>query len=116
MLYPLLLMIGAATLGGSTLHLYTMRTEIMRRRVRTLTIREAERLDSGARRIVPAPAAARASSSPVGSNVFDLGSHGGFIVAAYAFTALIMCGLVGNALRDRAAQRRALKRFGEDRR
>jgi len=35
-----------------------MRTEIMRRRVRTLTIREAERLDSGARRIVPAPAAA----------------------------------------------------------
>ncbi len=58
MLYPLLLMIFAATLGGSTLHLYTMRTEIMRRRVRTLTIREAERLDSGARRIVPAPAAA----------------------------------------------------------
>ncbi len=48
--------------------------------------------------------------------MFDLGSHGGFIVAAYAFTALIMSGLVGNALRDRAAQRRALKRFGEDRR
>jgi heme exporter protein C len=56
MLYPLLLMIFAATLGGTTLHLYTMRTEIMRRRVRTLTIREAERLDAGARRIVPAPA------------------------------------------------------------
>ena len=48
--------------------------------------------------------------------MFDLGSHGGFIVAAYAFTALIMFGLVGNALRDRAAQRRDLKRFGEDRR
>lgn len=48
--------------------------------------------------------------------MFDLGSHGGFIVASYAFTALIMLGLVGNALRDRAAQRRALRRFGEDRR
>jgi heme exporter protein C len=57
MLYPLLVMIGAATLGGVTLHLYAMRTEIMRRRVRTLTIREAERLDGGARRIVPAPPA-----------------------------------------------------------
>jgi heme exporter protein C len=56
MLYPLLVMIAAATLGGSTLHLYAMRTEIMRRRVRTLTIREAERLDAGARRVVPAPA------------------------------------------------------------
>ncbi|MGC5778174.1 heme exporter protein CcmD [Methylobacterium sp. NFXW15] len=48
--------------------------------------------------------------------MFDLGPHGGFIVAAYAFTALIMVGLVGNALRDRAAQRRSLRRFGEDRR
>ena len=41
------MMIVAATLGGTTLHLYAMRTEIMRRRVRTLTIREAERLDAG---------------------------------------------------------------------
>ncbi len=56
MLYPLLLlMIGAATLGGTTLHLYTMRTEIMRRRVRTLTIREAERLDAGAGGSSPPP-------------------------------------------------------------
>ena len=47
MLYPLLVMILAATLGGTTLHLYAMRTEVMRRRVRTLTIREAERLDAG---------------------------------------------------------------------
>ena len=46
----------------------------------------------------------------------DLGSHGGFIVAAYAFTALVMAGLIGNALRDRWAQRRALKGFGEERR
>ncbi|MCJ2015274.1 heme exporter protein CcmD [Methylobacterium sp. J-076] len=46
----------------------------------------------------------------------DLGSHGGFIAAAYAFTALIMLGLVVNAVRDRSAQRRALRRFGEDRR
>ncbi len=33
----------------------------------------------------------------------DFGPHGGFIVAAYAFTALIMVGLVANAWRDRAA-------------
>jgi heme exporter protein D len=46
----------------------------------------------------------------------ELGSHGGFILAAYAFTALVMAGLVGNAIRDRRAQRRALKGFGEDRR
>lgn len=46
----------------------------------------------------------------------DLGPHGGFIAASYAFTALIMFGLVANAVRDRAAQRRSLRRFGEDRR
>jgi heme exporter protein D len=46
----------------------------------------------------------------------DLGPHGGFILAAYAFTALVMVGLVGNALRDRRAQARALRRFGEERR
>jgi heme exporter protein D len=46
----------------------------------------------------------------------DLGSHGGFILAAFAFTALVMVGLVGNALRDRRTQLRALKDFGEDRR
>ncbi len=54
MLYPLLVMIAAATLGGITLHLYAMRTEVMRRRVRTLTIREAERLDAGRAQTVPA--------------------------------------------------------------
>ena len=31
-----------------------MRTEVMRRRVRTLTIREAERLDAGRTRVEPA--------------------------------------------------------------
>ncbi|WP_457104753.1 heme exporter protein CcmD [Methylobacterium sp. P5_C11] len=46
----------------------------------------------------------------------DLGSHGGFILAAYVFTAAVMVALVGNALRDRRAQVRALKGFGEDRR
>ena len=56
MLYPLLIMIAAATLGGTTLHLSAMRTEIMRRRVRTLTIREAERLDRTQPRIAPQPA------------------------------------------------------------
>ncbi|GLS44896.1 heme ABC transporter permease [Methylobacterium brachythecii] len=48
MLYPLLEMILAFTVLGVTLHLYSMRTEILRRRVRVLTIREAERLDAGA--------------------------------------------------------------------
>jgi heme exporter protein C len=45
MLYPLLAMALAFALIGVTLHLAGMRTEILRRRVRTLTIREAERLD-----------------------------------------------------------------------
>jgi heme exporter protein C len=44
-LYPLLVMAVGFTLLGSTLHLAGMRTEILRRRVRTLTILEAERLD-----------------------------------------------------------------------
>ena len=48
--------------------------------------------------------------------MFDLGPHGGFIAAAYGFTILTMAALVGNAIRDRMAQRRALRRFGEDRR
>lgn len=64
MLHPLLVMIAAATLGGTTLHLYAMRTEIMRRRVRTLTIREAERLDRAQPRLTPTPAA-----MPVGQPV-----------------------------------------------
>ena len=45
MLYPLLVMAVAFTCLGLTLHLSGMRTEILRRRVRTLTILEAERLD-----------------------------------------------------------------------
>ena len=46
MLYPLLVMAVAFTLIGLALHLSGMRTEILRRRVRTLTILEAERLDA----------------------------------------------------------------------
>jgi heme exporter protein C len=45
MLYPLLVMAIGFTVLGVTLHLAGMRTEILRRRVRTLTILEAERLD-----------------------------------------------------------------------
>jgi heme exporter protein C len=48
MLYPLLVMALAFTLVGLSLHLSGMRTEILRRRVRTLTILEAERLDAQA--------------------------------------------------------------------
>jgi heme exporter protein C len=45
MLYPLLLMALGFTLLGLSLHLTGMRVEILRRRVRTLSILEAERLD-----------------------------------------------------------------------
>lgn len=48
MLVPLVVMAVALTVVGLTLHLAGMRTEILRRRVRTLTILEAERLDAGA--------------------------------------------------------------------
>jgi heme exporter protein C len=44
-LYPLLILAVAFSVLGVTLHLAAMRTEILRRRVRTLTILEAERLD-----------------------------------------------------------------------
>ena len=44
-LYPLLVMATGFTLLGVTLHVAGMRTEILRRRVRTLSILEAERLD-----------------------------------------------------------------------
>jgi heme exporter protein C len=45
-LYPLLVMALGFALTGLALHLAGMRTEILRRRVRTLTILEAERLDA----------------------------------------------------------------------
>jgi heme exporter protein C len=44
-LYPLLILAVAFSVLGVTRHLAAMRTEILRRRVRTLTILEAERLD-----------------------------------------------------------------------
>ena len=65
MLYPLLEMILAMTLLGVTLHLQAMRTEITRRRVRSLLIRQAERLDAGAQ----APAARAAAPLPVGQAI-----------------------------------------------
>jgi len=45
MLYPLLVMALGFALLGLTLHLAGMRTEVLSRRVRTLAILEAERLD-----------------------------------------------------------------------
>ncbi|RVU20668.1 heme exporter protein CcmD [Methylobacterium oryzihabitans] len=38
----------------------------------------------------------------------DLGPHAAFILGAYAFTALVVAGLIGHALLDHRAQRRAL--------
>lgn len=46
MLYPLLVTAIGFTILGLTLHIAGMRAEILRRRVRTLTIMEAERLDA----------------------------------------------------------------------
>ncbi|MGP9818953.1 heme ABC transporter permease [Salinarimonas sp. NSM] len=45
MLYPLLVMALGVTLLALAMHMYAMRTEVYRRRVRTLSILEAERLD-----------------------------------------------------------------------
>jgi heme exporter protein C len=47
-LYPLLVMAAGFTVLGIVLHLSGMRTEILRRRVRTLSLLEAERLDRAA--------------------------------------------------------------------
>jgi heme exporter protein C len=48
MLYPLVVMALGFTALGLALHVAGMRTEILRRRVRTATILEAERLDAAA--------------------------------------------------------------------
>lgn len=44
---------------------------------------------------------------------FDLGPHAGFILGAYAFTGLVIAGLIGRAVSDHRAQKRALAAFGE---
>ena len=54
MLWPLLILAVGFTCLALALHLVAMRAEIMRRRVRTLTILEAERLDRLATQAVPA--------------------------------------------------------------
>lgn len=38
----------------------------------------------------------------------DLGPHAGFILGAYAFTALVIGGLIVSALLDQRAQKRSL--------
>ncbi|GJE45467.1 heme exporter protein CcmD [Methylobacterium soli] len=38
----------------------------------------------------------------------DLEPHTGFILGSYAFTALVLGGLILNAVRDQRAQKRAL--------
>jgi heme exporter protein C len=49
MLWPLMVMALAFTLLAVALHLTAMRAEIMRRRLRTLAILEADRMDREAR-------------------------------------------------------------------
>lgn len=63
MLWPLLLMAAGFTLLALALHLVAMQAEIMRRRVRTLTILESERLDRLALQTRPADLAALGASS-----------------------------------------------------
>jgi heme exporter protein D len=41
----------------------------------------------------------------------SLGPHAGYILGAYAFTALVIGGLIAHALRDHRAQKRALDSF-----
>ena len=87
MLWPLLILAIGFTLLALALHLIAMRAEIMRRRVRTLTILEAERLDRLAR-----AGARRHDGRRVMS---ELGPHAGFILASYAAVALVLGGLIG---------------------
>jgi len=63
-LWPLMVMAAAFTLVGVALHLSGMRTEILRRRVRTLTILEAERLDAAPASLAPVMPAPRAATGP----------------------------------------------------
>src|SRR5690606_17911730 len=56
MLWPLLVMAVAFTVLAIALHLAGMRNEILRRRVRSLRLMEAEQLDAG---VEPAAGAAR---------------------------------------------------------
>jgi heme exporter protein C len=64
-LWPLVVMVAAFALTGVALHLSGMRTEILRRRVRTLTILEAERLDAAPASVAPAmPAPQAAATGP----------------------------------------------------
>ena len=81
MLWPLLIMALAFTLLFIALHLAGMRNEILRRRVRTLGLmRRAQR-----RR----PHRRNASESRV-QWMSSLGSHAGYILAAYALAALVI--------------------------
>ena len=52
---------------------------------------------------VPCPSARRSEA-----DAMDLAPHTGFILGSYAFTALVLGGLILNAVRDQRAQKRAL--------
>lgn len=47
--------------------------------------------------------------------MLGLGPHAGYILGAYGFTALVIGGLILNAVRDRLAQRRALRDLRDER-
>ena len=86
LLTPLLIMALAFLLLFLTLHLAAMRNEIMRRRVRTMLMLQAE-------------AAGRD---------MNLGPHAAFIVGAYGAAALIVAAMVAWVVLDHRRQARAL--------
>ena len=87
-LWPLLIMAVAFTLLFFTLHLAAMRNEILRRRVRTMRMMQAQEV-------------AEARS-------MNLGPHADFIVAAYAVTVFVVAALIAWVVLDYSAQRRIL--------
>ena len=86
----------AFTLLFVTLHLAAMRNEILRRRVRTLMLMQAQ-------------------AAP-GSGDMNLGPHADFIIAAYAIAALVVVGLIVWVVLDHRAQRRQLGELEAQRR
>src|SRR5262249_9540564 len=89
MLMPLAVMAIAFTLLFIALHLAAMRNEILRRRVRTLMLTQAERAAKGA-------------------GIMALGRHAGFSVGAYITAPVVIAGFVVWVPADSAAQKRAL--------
>ena len=94
MLYPLLVMAVGATLLFLTLHLMSIRNEILERRLERLTRRSVDNRASAGATLL----------GPVGMS----DSHAAFIIAAYFITFVVMGATIGRiVLRHRALRRGA---------